>query len=393
MRKYSISRFWLLKVVVIGLISGLLLISTVWFLLYAQMDSSRRERTEIYASQFTEDVAYVQAPVFRTDIPIDLSSYTAKEVYYTADQVSQLRSLDFIAKVTPLVGSPGDSEKFAISDFVKDIGVGNEEALGFYRPVEFDMLPDDYFDNWDNLLVSGSYPQDNTNQVLIANSFSNYNIGDSIEIDGIEYTVSGIIEASEKIICFPFTDGNYENLYYPQTLEALESVTHDQVSGLVYGDMLLSFKSKPTNKELDEVMELLPGAAIYYSGYTESKVNQVEYIKLSLLKNQELLTFTISTAVLLISILKLILGRENLKLRQFKIKSSVLKQIKRYEEGQLFVIYISMMTILYFSLYGPQALDWTNFYFVVLCLYMLVIILSTILATIVKMIWGNDDKY
>lgn len=391
MFKYIMRRFWLVKVFIGFSVSLLLAFSSIWLLDYATIDFQRSEKAIEIANNFTEDTIFVEAPALRTDVSYDLLP-VFKSSYFKSEQIDQLLGLGYISEVVPLVGTTGDMESFDISTFVTDLTILDEKTLTLFQPVPSAYLPDNYSRYQ---LVEGSYPKDETNQIALSSFFKGVNLGDEVTIDNQEYIVSGIINSNSAIAYFPYNDGAYEQMYYPQTIDAINANTLSNTidyNEVIYGDLFITFTSTPTKDELDEVSKILDDGAIYYQGYRETFKFKWMYIKMSLLKNKLLLSFTLYTCVILWIIYKFIMLKENRKLVFYQFDNRLISRLKKIEFGQLIIIYTLGLVFIFAALYREmRILYFVNFIIIAYLLFFIAYLSSIILMSIFSLIRGAND--
>lgn len=390
MSKYIIRRYLIVKLFIYAILSGLLIIGSVWFITAVGVDEFRIENSQQLANEFNGEWAYVQAPVLRRDVALDLVGKLSEPLYFTQNQIDQLSQIDNINTVVPLAGSAGDIVQFTILDYTIYPEQNDDDVIKSYMTVPSQLIPSDYL-KLD--LSAGDFPQDNSNQIAVSSYYKQAKVGDDFVVDDKKYQISGIIDdnATSRIV-LPYTSDGYQQLYYKQTVSSINDFAQPQIDQqtVIYGDLLIKFNQQPTKEELNQIDQILTDGKVYYKDYTQFKGYRWLYIKLTWKKNLMLLLFIVFTATIMLSILQYIIIREDQKLRFYNIPNKVVQNGHRLEFYFQLVVIIIFSIIIHIILYeGIIDMLWT----LALNLAQLVVanILSWMIVFIVKKIWGDNE--
>lgn len=213
---------------------------------------------------FAENSSLVYPPAFSSNFWSlgEKSNLLTTQLYFTSDDYTSLTNLDYVNYVYPIPSKNAGVYTNAIEVnnnlYVHDnqkIGNNNTQYNFEQLPISesiINNIPSIYYTNFNDYI--GSYPQDNSNQILIdenyANSYaSKLNLENSLELIGneisvpvinqktkqkenINLVVSGIYKNTDFNSSNPiiYTAVNENSMYYDDQIKYWDNITYEQVA-------------------------------------------------------------------------------------------------------------------------------------------------------------------
>ncbi len=348
MNKYNIKRYLYLKILIVIITSFVFIISSQ--IIYSRITSNNINilQGNDFSEQVKAGTLYLEAPLY--DFTIPSTSYeqyvsNADYIVHTKSQVENLANLNYVEDVQ-LATNDSLVNTNLRGVVVKQMNKTNITALPLsnqsYNSLQSTFTLDEY------QLVSGQYPEDQSNQVMISNKLAddkNLDVGDEIKLSNTQYEISGIYEFDDREVIVAYSH-KYDdmfienNIFHEQLLFDLIGVEQDDSQLTGYGNLLVNYDQKYEQDLYEYIAINFPLSNIYSENYNYMSEHNliINSIKSFISTTKYIMGFEIILFSLLI-IYKNVVKKESRKLHYINYSKQEIKKINFTEVlGLLLVI-------------------------------------------------------